>query len=119
MMLVDTSVWVDFFRRGNTELESLLESGQVLMHPFILGELACGHLKPRDQILSDLAELPSAVVAGDDEVLYCIEQLQLMGQGAGYLDMHLLISARLGGDVRLWTLDKKLSKLVDSVLALH
>lgn len=109
MTLVDTSVWIEFFRRGNQELEQLLELGTVLMHPFILGELACGHLEPRTQILGDLQDLPSATVANDSEVLFFIEQHQLMGQGIGYLDAHLLVSTQLSVDARLWTFDKKLS----------
>jgi predicted nucleic acid-binding protein len=117
--LVDTSVWIEFFRSGNQKLEQLLDAGSVLMHPFILGELACGNLKPRGQILEDLHALPAAVVAQDAEVLYFIEQHQLMGEGIGYLDAHLLVSTQLSVDAHLWTRDKKLSRAAARVMPIH
>ena len=119
MILVDTSVWIEFFRKGSPKMRSLLETGEVLMHPFVLGELACGNLKSRVRVLADLAELPRATVAQEDEVLAFIENYKLMGQGVGYLDMHLLASARLSGGAGLWTHDKKLSALASRVLAMH
>ena len=119
MILVDTSVWIEFFRKGSPKMRSLLEAGEVLMHPFVLGELACGNLKSRVRVLADLAELPRATLAQEDEVLAFIENYELMGQGVGYLDMHLLASARLSEGAGLWTHDKKLSELARSVLALH
>src|SRR5690242_5901141 len=93
MTLVDTSVWVEHFRSGSTGLESLLSRGEVLCHPFIIGELACGNLKNRSTILSLLDELPRAIQADEEEVLHCIEQHRLMGKGLGYVDIHLLVSA--------------------------
>ena len=119
MILVDTSVWIEFFRKGNDDLLRLLEQGAVLIHPFVVGELACCHLEPRQQILADLGELPLSPVARNEEVLLFIEQNDLMGSGIGYLDMHLLASAKLGGDVTLWTYDKKLSTLAAQFLTLH
>ena len=119
MILVDTSVWIEFFLRGNEDLETLLDDGQVLMHPCILGELACGYLEPRDRILQDLAAMKQMGKARDDEVLYFIEQHQLMGSGIGYLDAHLLASVRLNEGVRLWTLDKKLAKAAEQLLPIY
>ena len=107
MVLVDTSVWVDHFRSGNRGLEILLNEGYAVCHPFIIGELACGNLSNRAEILSLLHALPSANKAKDDEVLHCIESYKLMGKGLGYIDMHLIVSALLSS-VRLWTLDRKL-----------
>lgn len=109
MILVDTSVWVDHLRRGAPALAAALERGSVLMHPFVLGELACGNLKNRRAVLGLLGELPGAPVATDPEVLDFIERRALMGRGMGYIDVHLLASAALAGTVRLWTRDKRLA----------
>jgi hypothetical protein len=89
-------------------LEALLHEGRVLCHPFIIGELACGNLKNRSEILSLLQALPQAVPAGHEEVMQLIENHSLMGKGLGYIDMHLLTSALLTR-VSLWTLDQKLT----------
>ncbi len=107
MMLVDTSVWIDHLRRGDAELVAALESGQVMAHPFVVGELACGNLHARAEVLRLLQALPASPVAMDSEVLFFMDQQALMGRGMGYVDVHLLASARLGG-VLLWTRDKKL-----------
>ncbi len=108
MILVDTSVWVAHLRDGDTGLETLLSEEKVACHPFIIGELACGNLKNRHEILTLLGTLPAAVEAEHEEVLQLIEDRSLMGKGLGYIDIHLLASAILG-DYRLWTLDKKLN----------
>jgi predicted nucleic acid-binding protein len=110
MVLVDTSVWVAHLRKGNIGLESLLNEGHVICHSFIVGELACGNLKNRYQILSLLKTLPMAIHAEHDELLQFIENHNLMGKGLGYIDMHLLASAILS-EVTLWTLDKKLNQV--------
>ena len=107
MVLVDTSVWVSHFQEGNPQLEALLMKRRVVCHPFIIGELACGNLKNRKEILSLLEALPTATPANHREVLYFIEQHQLMGIGLGYVDVHLLASARLSR-IPFWTRDKKL-----------
>lgn len=107
MMLVDTSVWIDHLRLGDAELVAALESGQVMAHPFVVGELACGNLHARAEVLRLLQALPASPVATDSEVLFFMDQQALMGRGMGYVDVHLLASARLGG-VLLWTRDKKL-----------
>jgi len=105
---VDTSVWVDHFRTGDPKLAGLLNTGQVLAHPFVIGEIALGHLQPRVTILSDLAALPNAVVAQESEVLAFIELQKLFGLGIGYVDAHLLASVRLTAGAALWTRDKRL-----------
>lgn len=109
MVLVDTSVWVSHFKDGNPQLEALLMKGRVVCHPFIIGELACGNLKNRKEILSLLEALPTTTTADHKEVLYFIEQHQLMGIGLGYVDVHLLASARLSR-IPFWTRDKKLTE---------
>ena len=108
MVLVDTSVWVDHFRNGNAQLISLLNDGDVLCHHFIVGELACGNLKNRKEVLSLLQELPMATQANHKEIMKFIEINKLMGKGLGYIDMHLLAAALLS-NVSLWSLDKKLN----------
>ena len=108
MILVDTSVWADHIEREVAALESLLQSGQVLVHPFIIGELAVGNLRRSESVLRDLHLLPRAVVATDAETLLSIEQFRLYGAGIGYVDAHLLISARISPDASLWTFDRRL-----------
>ncbi|MEW6540516.1 MAG: type II toxin-antitoxin system VapC family toxin [Bacillota bacterium] len=109
MVLVDTSVWVAHLRDGNSGLEKLLIKGHALTHAFIAGELACGNLRNRAEILSCLDALPKAVHAEHQEIMTFIENHRLMGKGLGYIDMHLLASAMLT-NVPLWTLDKKMSE---------
>jgi len=108
LILVDTSVWVDHLRRGDPGLVSLLERSAVLMHPCVLGEIACGSLRDRKALLQLLRNLPAAVVATDDEVLHFVEAHGLHGKGIGYVDVHLLASVALSGGARLWTRDQKL-----------
>ncbi len=109
MILVDTSVWIDHLRKGVPRLADGLEQGRVLMHPFALGELACGHLKNRGEVLQLLGDLPAAPVAAEGEALEFIERHALMGRGIGYVDIHLLASAALVGAEGLWTLDRRLA----------
>ena len=109
MILVDTSVWVDHLRSGEPELATALEGGWVLMHPFVLGELACGNLKDRSRVLRLLGDLPVAPTATAPEALGLIERSALMGRGIGYVDVHLLASAALAGSGRLWTRDRRLA----------
>ena len=109
MILVDTSVWIAHLRDGVLPLAAALEHGGVLMHPFVLGELACGSLKKRREILRLLGALPSAPQATNPEVMDFIERRALMGRGVGYIDVHLLASVALAGTARLWTLDKRLA----------
>lgn len=109
MILVDTSVWVDHFRSVAPRLVSALEDSKVLMHPLILGEIACGNLANRNEVLSLLGNLPLAPVAADAEALAFIESHALMGRGTGYIDVHLLASVALAADAQIWTRDRRLS----------
>ena len=108
MILVDTSVWIDHFHAPVARLVEALEAGDVLTHPFVVGELACGRISRRGEVLGLLAALPSAPVATSDEVLQFIEERELTGKGIGYLDVHLLASVTLSAGARLWTTDKRL-----------
>ena len=116
MILVDTSVWIDHLRSGDSELVALLNNSQVLMHPFVLGELACGNLHNRAEVLVLLRDLPQADMASDEEVLFFIEEQELMGRGIGYVDAHLLAAAMLVGSVSIWTQDKRLRAVADSLV---
>jgi len=111
MILVDTSIWIDHLQSGKEGLIALLNNSQVSMHPFVLGELACGNLNQRTEILALLNDLPQASVAQNEEVLFVIEQHKLMGKGIGYVDAHLLSASLLNSNTRLWTRDKHLSTL--------
>jgi predicted nucleic acid-binding protein len=108
MVLVDTSVWIAHLKQGQPPLANLLASGLVLLHPFVAGELACGNLRNRAAILADLATLPVAACASDQEVMRLVDHHQLWGRGLGWIDAHLLASALLS-HARLWTLDKRLA----------
>ena len=111
MILVDSSVWIDHLRVGDAALAERLELGIVLGHPFVLGELACGRLRNRTEILMLLADLPQAVPAADAEVLAMIERHRLMGRGIGYVDAHLLASTLLTPDAALWTRDRRVANI--------
>jgi predicted nucleic acid-binding protein len=115
MILVDTSVWVDHLREGAAALAAALEQGGVLMHPFVRGELACGNLKNRREVLRLLSELPGAPVATDAEALDFIERRAVMGRGIGYIDVHLLASVVLAGSARLWTRDRRLAAVAEDL----
>jgi predicted nucleic acid-binding protein len=109
MILVDTSVWINHFRKGGSNLRELLSKDLVLVHPFVMGELACGNPKNRARILSDLEALPSAVSATHEEVMRLTEDRKLWGLGIGWIDAHLLASALLSNG-QFWTLDGKLAQ---------
>jgi predicted nucleic acid-binding protein len=108
-VLVDTSVWIDHLRRGNAQLATRLENGEVEYHPFVVGELACGILARRGEILSLMESLPRVLEAEHEEVLSLVESRQLSGRGLGWIDVHLLASAMLQRTT-LWTLDKRLAE---------
>lgn len=108
MILVDTSIWIDHLRQRDEGLSKLLNQGQVLAHPFVIGELALGSLQNRAAILGALQDLPQAPVATEGEVLSFIEQNALYGMGIGYIDAHLLAAVRLSPGATLWTRDKRL-----------
>lgn len=113
-MLVDTSIWVDHLRQRDPRLAELLEVGAVWTHPFVVGELACGNLARRSEVLELIGALPSAPVADHDEVLAFVEGRRLMGQGLGWVDVHLLASAVLAS-LPLWTADKRLSEVARAI----
>jgi len=107
-VLVDTSVWIDHFRRGNEVLAERLAAADVWVHPFVIGELACGRLTRRGEILALLQALPHAPLIEHREVLAFVETSGLPGRGIGWIDAHLLASARLAR-IPLWTLDRRLA----------
>jgi predicted nucleic acid-binding protein len=107
MILVDTSVWIDHLRLGDPELASALQSCEVLCHPHVVGELACGNLRARDKVITLLQALPVSPVVSDKVALCFIDNYSLMARGIGYIDVQLLASARLAG-AHLWTRDKRL-----------
>jgi len=111
LILVDTSVWVDHLRRGDPGLVALLERAAVVMHPFVMGEIACGSLKDRQSLLELLHDLPGAVIATDDEAMQFIERHRLYGKGIGYIDVHLLASVALTEGAQLWTRDQRLRQV--------
>jgi predicted nucleic acid-binding protein len=111
VILIDTSIWIDHFHRPDRELESLLRVRLVLVHPFVMGEVALGSLPGRSALLDYLAGLRSARVAADGEVLRLIDDWQLFGTGIGYMDAHLLASVLLTSGARLWTRDRKLRQV--------
>ncbi len=109
MKLVDTSVWVQHLRIGSERLRSLLDDEQVFSHPFVMGELACGTMRNRQEVLDLLKALPQARVAEHEEVLQFLEGHHLYGSGLGWVDAHLLASTVLTG-CTLWTLDRPLRR---------
>lgn len=115
MILVDSSVWIDHLRASEPALVELLNAGQVLTHPFVIGELACGNLKNRKAVLSLLQDLPAAPVATEEEVLFFIERRGLMGKGIGYVDAYLLAAVSMAETGRLWTRDKRLRAVAESM----
>jgi len=111
MTLVDTSVWINHFRNGNPRLRDLLEEGEVVTHPMVLGELACGNLARRVHTLRLLARLPRIPQVADHLVLQAIESRRLLGEGIGWIDAHLITAALLSS-VAFWTLDRRLGRLI-------
>ena len=111
MILVDTSIWVDHLRAHNAVLAALLGTGMVVVHPFVVGELALGNLRQREAVLTALADLPQVSVATDAEVLRFIDRHGLFGRGVGYIDAHLLAAVRLTAGAELWTNDRRLHRV--------
>jgi len=107
VILADTSVWIEHLRRGVPALAAALEDDRVLVHPFVIGELTCGRLTRRDEILGLLAVLPHAPTIDHHEALAFVEQHDLAGAGVGWIDVHLLAAASLAR-APLWTLDRRL-----------
>ena len=115
MILADTSVWIDHLRSGEQHLSFLLDQGQILIHPMVIGELACGNVSNRAEVFGDLRLMPQVPVATDDEVLFFIEYHQLMGRGIGYIDAHLLTSTAMTPPTHLWTKDRRLMELASEL----
>lgn len=113
-MLVDTSVWIDHLRKRSDRLAACLEAGEVWTHPFVIGELACGRLSQRNEILGLLATLPQAPVLTHESVLAFVDARDLAGRGLGWVDMHLLASAR-EARLALWSLDRRLARAAEGV----
>jgi predicted nucleic acid-binding protein len=115
LILVDTSIWIDHLRADSSALTRLLDAERVIMHPFVIGELALGRMRQREIILAALSDLPAAGLATDGEVLGFIEREALFGRGIGYVDAHLLASVRLTAGARLWTRDAKLRDVAEEL----
>ena len=110
MILVDTSVWIDHLRIGNQRLNEILIADEVVCHPMVIGELSCGNMHRRKEIIALLHALPVVDRVSDDEVLFFIEKHRLYGMGLGLIDMHLLAACSIG-NIQLWTMDKRLLKV--------
>jgi predicted nucleic acid-binding protein len=108
LFLADTSIWIDHFRHTNVKLSNLLGRRNILLHPFIVGELALGHVSNFEMMINNFRDLPRAPVADTEEVLQLIVRNKLFGSGIGYVDAHMLASTLVKPDVRLWTRDKRL-----------
>lgn len=119
MILVDTSVWVDHLRQGDPDLTEALNAGRAHIHPWVTGELACGNLRARSEILGLLESLPAFTVTSGEEVLFFIERHQLMGRGIGFVDVQLLASTALSGLGKLWTRDKRLHAVASTLGLAH
>ena len=115
MVLVDTSIWIDHFRRSDLRLAQFLDRGGVVMHPFVIGELLLGHVPKIAEMIDDLEELPKATVASAHEVMEFISSRKLLGSGIGYVDAHLLAAAALTPETLVWTRDKRLLAAAQSL----
>jgi predicted nucleic acid-binding protein len=115
VILADTSVWIEHFRRGDAEFGRLLDAGKILCHPFIVGELALGGMRQRLLLLGQLLRLPRCLVATDAEVLEFINRSALFARGIGYVDVHLLASLRITPGSSLWTFDKRLNRAAEQL----
>ena len=115
MILADTSVWVDHLRNPETELIRHLSADNILTHPIVIGELACGNLPNREQFLREMELLPAVASRTHDEVRGFIESERLMGRGISFMDAHLLYSALSYQDVQLWTRDRRLNRIAEEM----
>jgi len=115
VILVDTSVWVDHLRTSDSQLSAKLEAADVVMHPMVLGELACGNLKDRQTLLALWRNLPQLSTPDNAEVLFFLERNRLWGRGIGYIDVHLLSAVSLNAEARLWTRDKRLRETAEQL----
>ena len=113
MTLIDTSIWIDHLRKPEELVSHLLRNDEVTMHPYVIGEVALGNLSRRSEIVLMLSTIPTTEVAKHDDVMRLIDQHRLFGTGLGYVDVHLLTSARLMRETTLWTRDKQLHAAAD------
>ena len=113
MIVADSSVWIDHWRVADLNFRRLLMDKRVVMHPYVLGELALGSLKDRRQTIADLSDLMSLRPASPQEVLHLIEVNRLFSRGMGYVDLHLLAAALLHGDCQLLTRDRRLREAAE------
>ncbi len=118
MILADTSIWVDHLRSGSQEMRNQLDRGNIVIHPFVIAELALGSLRGRTKTLALLSRLPQVRVAQLSEVRQMIETHRLYGLGIGLVDAHLMASVLIGSPTLLWTRDKALRKAAEG-LAIH
>ena len=110
MILIDASVWIDHIRSAENVISELVDARKVLCHPLVIGEVAMGQFRNRSVFLSDLAKLRAAEIADHNEVMALVERQSLFGRGIGYVDAHLLASAFLTSEAKLWTRDKRLKE---------
>lgn len=115
MILVDTSVWADHLRQTDTAVQALLINSKIAMHPMVAGELACGYLHNRQELLLLWQCMPQAREASHHEVTYFIDQNELAGRGIGFIDFHLLVSCLLSANTQLWTRDKRLLRVAQEL----
>jgi predicted nucleic acid-binding protein len=114
-ILVDSSVWIDHFRSPVEPLVSVLHDGLVVIHPFVIGELALGSLKDRDAVINMLRNMPSIGAAADEEVMEMIEARRLFSRGIGFVDAHLLAAALIDGGTSIWTRDRRLLSVAEEL----
>ncbi len=115
MILVDTSVWIDHLRSPEPALQQLLQNDQVATHPFVRLELALGSIANRRQVLSELAKLHQAQVAGTDDLFLLVEARKLERRGIGITDLHIIASALLDHSISIWTRDRRLGEIADQL----
>ena len=113
VVLVDTSVWIDYIRKTDDRLTNLLEAGDVVMHPYVAGELMLGNIAGIYEIVADLREMRQAMVATNDDTLNFIVEQKLSGSGIGYVDANLLASVSLTPGALVWTRDKRLQRVAE------
>lgn len=118
MVIIDTSVWIAHFRKANAHLQKLLSEGEVFCHHFIVGEIACGNIHNRTEIISLMQALPSTPIAAQEEILSFIDHKKLYGAGIGLIDVHLLASAFLT-KASVWTVDNKLQRVAAKLNILY
>ena len=113
MILVDTSVWIDHLLSPEAHLRELLDAREVLVHAMVVGEISCGRLRNREEVLRRLSELPAVDECEHAEVRLMIERRGLMGRGISFIDAHLLCSVLCHRGTVIWTRDQRLRRIAD------